>query len=126
MHFYGVLLVTNYVILYVSTISVKGDHLLLSATEKALFIITCIALFFLNTQWLIQTPIVVGLEMFTFFYFNEEIDEELEEHGNIEYVTLVIISILPLCIAAISYFIRKMLLLLYLENNENIYLRNEN
>ena len=38
---------------------------------------------------------------------NEEIEEEIEEHGPIEYITLVIITILPIFIAAISYFIRR-------------------
>lgn len=109
-------------ILYVTSLKIDADSLLMAATEKALFIITCIAMFFLNTTWLIHTPILLGLELFSFFYFNDEIAEEIEEHGPIEYVTLVIISILPVFIAAISYFIRKTLIMLYLENNENKYL----
>ena len=126
LHTFGILTITNYALLYIAAIELEGDELLLNATDKAFFVVFCIVLFVLNTQWIIQTPIVLFVYLFNVYYFNEEIEHEIEEHGPIEYITISIITILPLVIVGISYIIRKVQILIFLDNDENKYLRNEN
>lgn len=70
-------------------------------TQDSLFIIYCLALFFLNTKWLVFSPLYIIILGSTYFLFKEVVEQQQYSARSTAFHVLLMI-ILPLLIIVLS------------------------